>query len=100
MPRILWQNTNITWLDDPFTDLNPGGQDRYDLVLDGVRTLADIRRIEIGIPRGTYKDACIRSVRVFINGALTVRIDPTTCRWLFLDAERDRRNGRARFRAD
>ena len=80
-------DSNITWLDDPFSDLDPGGQDRYDLVLDNVRTIADIRRLEIGIPRGTYKDVCIRKVSVLINGVRVVTNPYATCRTLFSDIE-------------
>lgn len=84
---IRLSDSNITWLDSPIRDLPPQMYNDYELVLDGVRTIADIRRFELGLDSGIYKDVCVRNVKIWINGLAVVDQPYGTCRYLYADSE-------------
>ena len=75
---------NATWLDLPHDDFSAGSTTDYDVLLTGVRTLADLKFLTIS-KRGT--DAlCLRSAQVMVNGKAIYAHSFVTaelkCRWL------------------
>ena len=56
----------VTWLDYPGPDLQRRGRYRYDLLLDGVRTLADIR--QLAMSKAGSDDLCLSQLLLIING--------------------------------
>jgi len=57
----------VTWLDHPGRDLERGGRYRYDLLLDGVGSLADIRGLTIS--KVGADDLCLAELRLIVNGS-------------------------------
>jgi hypothetical protein len=55
----------VTWLDRPGDDFGHGGRYRYDLLVEGVRTLAEIT--ELSIEKPGDDDLCLSAVTLIVN---------------------------------
>ena len=87
-----------TWLDRPGVTIDRGGRYRFDLLLGGVRTLAEISTLAIGVDG--EDSLCLSELRLIINGVtIYVRgspsrmlLDATTHYAITLDARELRAN--------